>query len=164
MKKLFLLFSICLLGSTIFAKEQPAVIVHKSNGGFWAWLNLYNDILYTPSSDELTPATLDCTGAGFSACRVPHTFNTIGANSTITYRNDIVDGVLANAINELIERSEVEGAKGNLSGNASKTIAIPNGSKGSYDTYMVKGNWQYSKSGEATMYIYINENDLLQRK
>ena len=59
MKKLLFLLSACLIGFSVYAEgDKPIVIIHKTNGGYWAWLNLYNDILYTPSLDENTPATL----------------------------------------------------------------------------------------------------------
>lgn len=161
MKKIFLLLSMITMFFATMAKETPYVIVHKSNGGFWAWLNLYNDILYTPSADETQPATLECTGAGFSFCRVPRAdvFATNSLNQMLSYAEQ---NAIADAINNLIEESENMGSRGIMSGQKSRTVAITNSSNAKgCQTYFVKGVWEYSNSGEGTMRIYVNKSNLL---
>lgn len=158
MKKLLLLLGLCTLTLGLWAKDKPFVIVHKSNGGYLAWLNLYNDITYTPSSDPNVPATLDCYGSGWSFCRVPRiSMNDFSVISGGTNNNIANQTAVLNAINKLIEDSESQGQKGALSGTKSKTIAAANGT-----TYFVKSTWAYNSYGEGDIYIYVNtDNNLL---
>lgn len=160
MKKLLFILSVCSIGFGAYAEgDKPIVIIHKTNGGYWAWLNLYNDILYTPSLDELTPATLDCSGAGWSACRVPrqstYTMNCAGLQGSS------ISPMIADAINEIIAKSEERGSRGTLHGSASKTIATRGSSGNGYDTYVVQGEWKYNTYGEGEIKIYLTQSDLL---
>ena len=170
MKKFILLLCLGLLVVNFSAKAaKPDIIVHKTNGGHWAWLNLYNDIKYTPANGGQM-AMLECSGAGYSACRIPN----IGAymdNTSVHFGNsgDAVNyGVstkFAEAVNEIISYSETQGAKGYYSGSKSQTIAVRNTKTrgtSSNDTYFIKGTWQYNKYGEGYLYIYINKSDILQ--
>ena len=167
MKKLLLIATVCMLSLSLYAEnEKPFVIIHKSNGGWWAWLNLYNEIVYTPSVDEFTPAMLDCTGAGFSACRVPkqNLFSTNNPYARIPSGIDL-SPLICDAINEIIAKSEETGARGIRQGSASKQIAVRNNSRGgSLDTYVVKGVWSYNAYGEGTMKIYLDKSDLLNHR
>ena len=170
MKKFIFLLCMGLLVVGFNAKAaKPDIIVHKSNGGYWAWLNLYNDIKYTPS-DENSPAMLECMGAGYSRCRVPNVGAYMdntgvhfgGAGSNVNYG---VSSKFAEAVNEIIQYSEEQGAKGYYSGSKSHIIAVVNTktrSLGSTNTYFVKGSWQYNKYGEGYLYIYITKSDILQ--
>lgn len=160
MKKIFLLLSMITMIFATMARDTPYVVVHKSNGGHWAWLNLYNDILYTPSNGEGQPATLDCTGAGYSSCRVPR-FNAYACTSIPEVLSAQAQNAIADAINMLIKESEELGARGTYSGQKSKTIAVSNTASRGYDTYFVKAVWNYGSDGEGTMYIYVNQSDLL---
>ncbi len=163
MKKLFLLLGLVVISASVWARDLPNVIVNKSNGGHWAWLNLYNDIQYTPSEDGVTPATLNCFGAGWSFCRVPRAATgSLISSSLASANNTAVTEAFVNAINAIIEFSENNGEKGSLSGSKSITLSIPNGTRG-YDTYAVKGEWRYNASGEGTIYIYINSLNNLYR-
>ncbi len=166
MKKLLLLASICLIGiSASFAEGDPALIVRKYNGGWWAWLNLYNVIEYTPSQNG-GPALLECSGKGFSFCRVPSSaFScTVGStNNGSVGLTPQVNSRLADAVNQLIEQSENSSSKGVNSGTATKKIAVQSSSK-KVDTYVVKGKWSYNQYGEGTVEIYIDKLNLLQRQ
>ncbi len=166
MKKLLLLATVCLMGFGLYAEsEQPIVIIHKSNGGWWAWLNLYNEIVYTPQLDELTPATLDCMGAGFSSCRVPrqntYMLSDLGGSSC----NINISPLINDAINEIIAKSEDYGTRGTLRGTASKKIAVrSNNRDGGMETFVVKGSWSYNAYGEGTMKISILKLDVLDHR
>ncbi len=166
MKKLLLLVSICLIGiSASFAEDDPAIIVRKYNGGWWAWLNLYNRVEYTPSTDG-GPAILECSGKGFSFCRVPSaSFNYVlgSTNNGTVNMTPQVNARLIDAVNQLIEQSENRGSKGVTNGTASTKIAVQGSSK-KVDTYVVKAKWSYNQYGEGTVNIYIDKLNLLQRQ
>lgn len=152
MKRIFLLFGALFLACSVWAKgDLPTIIIHKSDGGPWAFLNLYNDILYTPSQDETHPATLDCTGSGYSACRVPR--NSALSFTTSPVVNPALSPVFTDAINQIIEASEQQASRGSMRGTQSKKIAVT-GSRGT-DTYAITGTWEYNTRGGCTMYIYI---------
>ena len=167
MKKLLLLASICLIGiSASFAEGDPAVIVRKYNGGWWAWLNLYNKVEYTPSQNG-GPALLECSGKGFSFCRVPSAafsfvLGSTNSNGSVNLTPQ-VNTRIADAVNQLIEQSEDKGSKGVCSGTATKKIAVQSTSKQT-DSYVVKGKWSYNRYGEGTMNIYIDKVNFLQRQ
>lgn len=155
MKRFFLFIAAFAMAFSLSAKKQPFVIVHKSNGGYLAWLNLYDDINYTPSNDETVPATLDCSGAGWSFCRVPHvsmgefrSINTTNASATNT--------AFTNAINEIIEYSETHSRGGVTQGSKSITVSIPSNNRSGNSFFAVKGEWQYNSYGEGDLYIYIS--------
>ncbi|MCR4680755.1 MAG: hypothetical protein K5636_03975 [Bacteroidales bacterium] len=165
MKRLLLCLCICFMGISLFAEgDRPIVIVHKSNGGYWAWLNLYNDILYHPSEDGVEPATLDCTGAGFSACRVPRVnpFLTPGDNASSPTLQRIMPAI-TDAINEIIEKSEERSRSGNNNGSYTKKIATPSNGHSGYETFFIQGKWAYNTYGEGTLKIYINQSSILGR-
>ncbi|MBQ6070409.1 MAG: hypothetical protein IKQ75_00530 [Bacteroidales bacterium] len=153
MKRVLLLFGAMFLACSVWATgELPTIIIHKSNGGPWAFLNLYNDILYTPAQDEEHPATLDCTGSGYSSCRVPRN-NALSLCSQGAIGNPNLSPMFADVINQIIEISEREASNGCTRGSQSKKIAIQAG-RGT-ETYAVKGSWQYDSRGGCTMYIYV---------
>ena len=152
MKRLFLLFGALFIACSVWAVgELPTIIIHKSDGGPWAFLNLYNDILYTPSADQSQPARLDCMGPGYSSCRVPR--GNAFAISPSTLNNPTLNPVFVDAINQIIEVSERESSNGCMRGSQSKKIAV-NGNRG-METYAVKGTWQCDSRGGCTMYIYV---------
>ena len=149
---------------SLSARERPYVIIHKSNGGYLAWLNLYNDIQYTPSADASQPALLNCEGAGWSFCRVPRlSMGEIGTSSLPDQNWLAVNKACCNAINQIIEFSETHNRAGNNSGSKSVTVSVPNGSRSSNTTYYVKGEWQYNSYGEGDLYIYINVGNVTSR-
>ena len=164
MKKLLLILSVCLMGVSLYAEgDQPLVIVHKSNGGYWAWLNLYNDIMYVPSEDGIQPAMLECSGAGFSSCRVPR--QTILHANYPTHPNNVdLNGMITDAINEIIAKSEENGQRGVLQGSNCKKIAVRNCTRGGMDTYFIQGAWKYNSRGEGYIKIYISQSDILNHR
>lgn len=166
MKKLLLILSVCLMGLSVYAEgDKPIVIIHKSNGGYWAWLNLYNDIMYIPSEDGIQPAMLECTGAGFSACRVPRQNSFMVVNNPGHQNGINFDSMITDAINEIIAKSEENGTRGSLQGTASKQIAVRNNTRGGgFKTYVVKGVWKYNAYGEGTMNIYLERSDVLNHR
>ncbi|MCQ2283626.1 MAG: hypothetical protein MJZ57_01850 [Bacteroidales bacterium] len=163
MKKLFLLLSMISIVLGTMAEGQPNVIVHKSNGGFWAWLNLYNEITYTTSDVEGVPAQLNCFGSGFSACRLPR-FSTYPSTAIPEVLSENAEIAITNAINELIAESELDGSKGVYSGRRSKTVAVARTSRKGFDTYFVNATWNYTKDGEGTMNIYVSQSNILNTK
>ena len=164
MKKLLLILSVCLMGLSVYAEgDKPIVIIHKSNGGYWAWLNLYNDILYTPSEDGVQPATLECTGAGWSSCRVPRQ-NTFMINNSGHQSGTNFDLLISDAINEIIAKSEENGQRGSLQGSTCKKIAVRNATRGGFDTYFIQGAWTYNAYGEGYLKIYITRSDIMDHR
>ncbi len=162
MKKLLLVVSVCLVGFNLYAGGgRPFLIIHKSNGGWWAWLNLYNEITYTPSLSDSEPARLECSGAGFSACRVS---NQILSGAVNPGASLAVGNLLPDAINCLIEKSEESGQRGVLQGADCKKVAVRNATRGGFDTYFVQGTWSYNAYGEGTITIYLNTSDILDRR
>ena len=72
MKKILFLIGLSILTFGAFAEKVPTVIVNKSQGGFTAIFNLYNYVSYTPADVSANGiGHLDCSGSGFSACRIP---------------------------------------------------------------------------------------------
>lgn len=161
MKKLFLLLSICTTAFGLMAKEVPYVIIHKSNGGYQAFLNLYNEIIYTPSAEENVPANLECFGKGWSFCRVPrNSFGTSAAISSIPNANDpAVQSGIISAVNQIIEYSENVAQKGTISGSKSVTFSPITSCKATA-AYFVKGVWSYNKFGEGTLSVYVNYGNI----
>lgn len=157
MKRLFLFIVAFAMAFSLSAKKQPFVIVHKSNGGYLAWLNLYDDINYTPSNDETVPATLDCSGAGWSFCRVPHVSMGEFRSITATTSNVVAANyAFANAINQIIEFSENRSRDGATQGSKSITVSIPSNNRSGSAIFAVKGEWKYNSYGEGDLYIYIS--------
>ena len=157
MKRFFLFIAAFAMAFSLSAKKQPYVIVHKSNGGYLAWLNLYDDINYTPSNDESVPATLDCSGAGWSFCRVPH----VSMGEFRAFRNtrvniEAANNAFTNAINQIIEYSESQCRSGASQGTKSVTVSLPSTGRSGNALFAVKGEWQYNQYGEGDLYIYIN--------
>lgn len=165
MKKIFLLLGLSMLTICTWAKEVPSVIVHKANGAYWAWLNLYNEILYTPAGEDGTPARLDCTGSGFSACRVPNVnnlnYSTTQADNRRKTPTTAEQQAFANAINEILAYSEQMGEQGHRAGSTSKTVAIPSGTRGLNKVFHIKATWNYNQRGEGDISIYITENNTI---
>ena len=156
MKRFFLFLATFAMVFSLSAKQQPFVIVHKSNGGYLAWLNLYNDITYTPSSDETVPATLDCSGAGWSFCRVPHvSMGEFRSISSTTANVVAANDAFANTINEIIAFSETQSRGGSTQGSKSITVAVPSNDRSGNAVFSVMGKWQYNSYGEGDLYIYI---------
>ncbi len=165
MKKLLLILSVCLMGLSVYAEgDKPIVIIHKSNGGYWAWLNLYNDIMYVPSEDGVQPAMLECTGAGFSACRVPRQNSFMVVNNPGHQNGINFDSMITDAINEIIAKSEENGQRGSLQGSTTKKVAVRNATRGGFDTYFIQGAWKYNAYGEGYLKIYLNRSDLLNNR
>lgn len=165
MKKLFLFIGIITMAFGLMAKEVPNVIVHKHNGGLQAIINCYNDVTYTPSTDENQPATLDCGGTGWTFCRVPSLSFTF-INPSDHSSNMAADKGIASAINQIIEFSEKSIINGEKSGSTSVTVATPTYTRCSNtNSYFVKGTWRYNQYGEGDLYIYITPaNNLVKIK
>jgi len=162
MKKLFLLFSICAISLTMMAGSVPSVIVTKSHGGLTAIINLYNDVTYTPATNN-SLATLNCYGTGFSFCRIPSTALAPTSNGVVLDAN--TNTQIVNAMNELIEMSETQFSQGINTGISSKTIAVASTTcRGGFDTYSVKGNWNYRSTGDGTMKLTVNKINIFNRQ
>lgn len=163
MKKLFLFIGMIAFSFSLWATgELPTIIIEKKNGGEWAWLNLYNVITYTPASEDNPIARLDCSGAGFSSCRIPRANIYVPGNATIN-SNPSLGAMFADAINQIIEASEKNVENGIVQGSQSKKIAVTNKRSTGFDTYFVKGNWNYNAKGDGVMTITLTQSNLLQR-
>lgn len=155
MRKLFIF--VCLISMVLgmTAREYPEVIVRKHNGGFWAIFNLYNDIVYTPADGEGGLAELDCSGNGFSFCRVP-----MLATGNHSSREDLAESrAITNAVNEIINHSEqMTPEQTRLSNNRhSVTVAVPRTGNRSPLYLQVKGVWGYESNGDCVMKITIDD-------
>ncbi len=155
MKKLFIFATIFTMVFTLSARDYPGVTVRKHNGGVWAIFNLYNDIEYTPAEATGGVAELECSGNGFSFCRVP--MLALGGND---HRDDLADTrALVNAVNEIIENSESRSpSETRFEGNEHHvTVAVPDDAGRSFTYYQVKGVWNYESNGDCVMKITITD-------
>lgn len=166
MKKLFVLLT---LGIALFsvttnaAPRYPDIIVNKHDGGWSALFNLYNDVVYTPCENGDFVGTLDCSGLGYSACRVPRV-NALGPHMySLQVPNTAIESKLMDIVNDLIATSENAAENGNLQGSASKTISVTGASRNDTKTFCVKCEWEYNRNGKAVIYIYLNRTDIYSR-
>lgn len=166
MKKLFVLLTMGLALFTLTtnaAPRYPDIIVNKHDGGWSALLNLYNDVVYTPSEGGDFVGTLDCSGLGYSACRVPRV-NALGSHLlTLQVPNTAIESKLMDVVNDLIATSEKAAERGTLQGSASKTISVAGASRNDTKTFCVKCDWQYNSNGNAVIYIYLSRTDIYNR-
>ena len=179
MKKLVLFIGLTVLSFGAFAEKVPSVVVNKYNGGWTAILNLYNYVTYTPA--ELSPTgigQLDCSGGGFSACRVPNcTHMTVNDGNVVV---DVTDAAKLNAFREAVNNVIVQyetaleqqantADKQNSNSKTAvipnvytKTLAMPNSANAKKtDTYVVRGVVTSSGANSSTMKIYIEKANLL---
>ena len=181
MKKILLFIGLSIFSFSVFAEKVPSVIVNKSQGGLTALVNLYNYVIYTPASLTASGcAQLDCSGSGFSACRVPNcTSLPVNAGNSVVYVNDAATLLsFKNAINDVLtqyetalEQHQSATMNGNPKGSAvptvyTKTIAMAgsagtSGKKSKIDTYVIQGVVTASTSNSSTMKIYIEKVDLI---
>lgn len=180
MKKLLLIIGLSIFSFSVFAEKVPAVIVNKTQGGLTAVLNLYNYVTYTPASATASGcAQLDCSGSGFSACRVPNcTGMPVNTGNAVVYMEDA--GILLsfkNAINDVVMQYETALEQYNQMVSTSglpkgaslptvytKTIAMTGssgafGKKSKAETYVIRGVVTASTSNSSTMKIYIEKID-----
>ena len=180
MKKILFLIGLSILTFGAFAEKVPSVIVNKSQGGFSAIFNLYNYVSYSPAevnSDGV--GHLDCSGNGFSACRVPNC-NALNINNGNSVFVETESGKLTSfkqAINDVIQQYETaiennaSSAAANVHGKVvpaiyTKTIALSNkgsvkGGKAKAETYVVRGVVKNATNNTSTMVIYIEKTNLL---
>lgn len=164
-----------------FAEKVPSVVVNKYNGGWTAIFNLYNYVCFTPAESSPTGVgQLDCSGGGFTACRIPNC-TSLDVNSGNSVLHITEAGKLASfqqAINDVIVQYETaveQSLSASASNNSSKglsvpttyskTIALSTGSSSSAsgkkkETYVVRGVVTESNATSSTMKIYIEKVDL----
>ena len=178
MKKILLFIGLSIFSFGAFAEKVPAVIVNKQQGGLTALINLYNYVSYTPA--ELSPngfAQLNCSGSGFSACRVPNCstlpVNVMNGIENVTETSRIQ--AFVSAINNVINQYETalesyscsspNGEKGaNVPSVYTKTLAFATPASGigklkKTETYVVRGVVTTSTSSSSTMKVYIEKVD-----
>lgn len=179
MKKLLLFIGLTALTFGAFAEKVPSVIVTKSQGGFTALLNLYNYVQYTPA--ELTAtgiAELNCTGSGFSACRIPNcTSLSVNTGTAVTSISDASKvNAFMTAINDVItqyETAQEQASATNGKLTNGKAVSVPNvytktismssaGGQGikKAETYVIRGVVTTSSANSSTMKIYIEKVSL----
>ena len=180
MKKILFLIGLSVLTFGAFAEKVPSVIVNKSQGGVTAIFNLYNYVSYSPAevnSDGI--GHLDCTGSGFSACRVPNcnSLNVINGNTVSVETESGKLNSFMLAINDVIQQYETaleNNAAAIAAGFPAKAvpttytkkiaIAVKGSSKlvkKKTETYVVRGVVTASTSNTSTMKIYIEKTNLL---
>ena len=179
MKKLLLFIGLSVMTFGAFAEKVPSVVVNKYNGGWTAILNLYNYVNYTPAQASPSGvAQLDCSGSGFTACRVPNctSLDVNDGNSVIHVTEAAKLTAFQQAINDVIvqyetalEQSTVSQTNSNEKGGSvptiyTKTIAMATGSGAGNgkrkETYVVRGVVKSSSANTSTMEIYIEKVDL----
>ena len=180
MKKILFLIGLSILTFGAFAEKVPSVIVNKSQGGFTAIFNLYNYVSYTPAEASANGVGhLDCSGNGFSACRIPacNALNVIDGNVVSVETESGKLNSFKLAINDVIQQYETaleKNAAAVAAGNApkaipttyTKTIAFTT-TKGSgklgkkkTETYVVRGVVKTSTNNTSTMMIFIEKTNL----
>lgn len=184
MKKILLFIGLSMFSFGAFAEKVPSVVVNKSQGGLTAIVNLYNYVHYTPAEASATGiGQLDCSGSGFTACRVPNCsgLNVIVGNSVTTVTDLSKIQALKNAVNDVINQYEVaqntyaqavatngNSTKGTtIPSKYSKTIAFTSPASSSSathklptETYVVSGVVTSSTANASTMKIYIEKVNL----
>ncbi|MBR4911389.1 MAG: hypothetical protein IKZ54_00925 [Bacteroidales bacterium] len=180
MKKILFLIGLSIFTFGAFAEKVPSVIVNKSQGGFTAIFNLYNYVSYTPSEASANGVGhLDCSGTGFTACRVPNcsALNVNDGNSVSVVTDASKLNAFKLAINDVIQQYETaleNNAAAIASGNHpkgvptiyTKTVAFAAKGTGKFDkkktdTYVVRGIVKTSAKGSSTMTIYIEKTNIL---
>ena len=180
MKKILFLIGLSILTFGAFAEKVPSVIVNKSQGGFTAIFNLYNYVSYTPAAASANGVGhLDCSGSGFSACRVPNcsALNVINGNTVSVETESGKLNSFKLAINDVIQQYETaleNNAAAVAAGKPAKAVpktytkTIAFSSKASskqekkkMETYVVRGVVTTSTSTSSTMKIYIEKTNLL---
>ena len=180
MKKILFLIGLSIITFGAFAGKVPTVVVNKSQGGFTAIFNLYNYVSYSPAevnSDGI--GHLDCSGNGFSACRVPscNALNVNNGNSVFVETESSKLNSFTLAINDVIQQYETaleNNAAAVAAGYPAKAIpttytkTIATAAKGSgklvkkkTETYVVRGVVTASTANTSTMKIYIEKINLL---
>ncbi len=180
MKKILLFIGLSIFSFGAFAEKVPAVIVNKQQGGLTAIINLYNYVSYTPAELSSTGfAQLNCSGSGFTACRVPNC-TTLPVNITngvqnvtesskiqafVTAINNVIsqyESALENCVSASANQSGDKGA--NVPSVYTKTLAFATSTSGigkqkKTETYVVRGVVTTSTSSSSTMKIYIEKVD-----
>lgn len=156
MKKLFLFVSIITMAFGLMARDIPNVIVHKSNGGLQALFNCYREVTYTPGANINDPANLDCSGTGWTFCRIPSMSFALYNPTGNGVSNPAANKAIECAINQIIEYSENTITRGTTSGSKSVTVAVPTSSRSGSESYFVKGTWKYNQYGEGDLFIYVS--------
>lgn len=181
MKKLVLFIGLTVLSFGAFAEKVPAVVVTKSDGSWLALLNMYKYVTYTPG--ELTSTGighLDCSGGGFTTCRVPNctSLNVIDGSSTTTVTDAGKVNALMTAVNNVISQYEAAQAQSMdpaAKNNGNKGVSVPSvytktiamaGNAGGLNgqktvTYVVRGEVTASGPNSSTMRIYIEKVNML---
>lgn len=179
MKKFFLIIGLSVFSLATFAEGIPSVSVNKSQGGWTAILNMYNYVSYTPA--ESSPdgiAQLNCSGNGFSFCRIPNcTSISVNDGSEMKEITDVSKvNTLISAVNSVIDRLAENNSDTETEANTArrtstsqyvktKKVAFSNPSaknRAKCDTYVVKGVSSNNRSADAqTVTIYIDKVDLL---
>lgn len=180
MKKILFLIGLSILTFGAFAEKVPSVIVNKSQGGFTAIFNLYNYVSYTPAEASANGiGHLDCSGTGFSACRIPNcsALNVNNGNIVTVETESSKLNAFAMAINDVIQQYETaleNNAAAIASGNSpkavpttyTKTVAFTSKGSGKLgktktESYVVRGVVKTSANNTSTMTIYIEKVNLL---
>ncbi|MBQ9508336.1 MAG: hypothetical protein IKP54_03175 [Bacteroidales bacterium] len=166
MKRIALLFVLAAMlcpafHSTANAEGDPlyTLTVSKMNGGILSLINLYGNVTYSETFDDLCGvinAELRCYGQGYTRCRVPAD---AGNYVQPTQARQLPTG-FANTVNSLLEQSDRKVEQGVRNGSESKKVmptqaTRSTGSRDSRDMYIYTSRWNCNNSGEGTVTISL---------
>ncbi len=170
MKKILLIAGMVMMMFGSFAKNVIVIEVHKEGAGWQNFFNCYREVTTTFVGEQAgTPCVnLTCIGAGYNWCRASREIGVINMEGVGPSSNTQIlsNTTVVNAINELIEASELAYTRGTKASSASKKVAIRNGSK--TDLLFINATWNYNDSSKKTgatirITIEMDDTSLLKR-
>ena len=170
MKRIVLLFVLAVMlcpafNSAAKAEGEPiyTLSVTKSNGGILSLINLYGNVVYNETMDEMCSvicATLTCYGQGYTRCRVPSD----AGNYVQPLQARRLPTGFATTVNTLLEQSERKIEQGVQRGSETKKV-MPNystrstGNRTNRDLFIYSSKWNCNNSGNGTVTISLYKTD-----
>lgn len=168
MKKIVLLLVLAVMLCPAFNRTAKAegdplytLSVSKSNGGILSLINLYGNVSYSETYDDLTNcinARLNCYGQGYTRCRVP-----ADAGNYVPPTPERLPSGFATTVNGLLEQSENKVVQGVCRGSASKKVMATSRNSSSNnsrnDLYIYSTKWNCNSAGDGTVTIFVYKTD-----
>ena len=169
MKKIALLLVLAVMLCPAFNRSANAegeplytLSVSKCNGGFLSLINLYGNVTYSESYDDLTNcicAQLTCYGQGYTRCRVPSD----AGNYVPPLQARSLPAGFATTVNTLLEQSESRVEQGVCKGSESKKV-MPTRNYSSDNSnrrslYIYDSRWNCNNIGEGSVTISVYKTD-----
>ena len=165
MKKIVLLLVLAVMLCPAFNRSAKAegdplytLSVSKCNGGLLSLINLYGNVSYSETYDNLTNcinAQLNCYGQGYTRCRVP---SDTGNYVPPTQARSLPAG-FSTTVNDLLEQSESKVEQGVCRGSASKKVIPASRNTSNHnsrnDMYIYSSKWNCNSAGEGTVTISV---------